>query len=170
MDIVIREEQPADRPAVYAVEAAAFGRPDEADLVKRLWQADVPFISLVAEAAGQVVGHALFTPVTVVGEHGRLPAVALGPIAITPTYQRQGIGGRLIRAGLAASRAAGYDVAFVLGHPEYYPRLGFEVSRPYGLTCAYDVPDNAFMVMALQPGALARVQGVVHYRPEFDGV
>ncbi len=170
MDIVIREEQPADRPAVYAVEAAAFARPDEANLVKRLWQADVPLISLVAEAAGQVVGHALFTPVTVVGEHGRLPAVGLGPIAITPAYQRQGIGGQLIRAGLAASRAAGYAVAFVLGHPAYYPRFGFEVSRPYGLTCAYDVPDNAFMVMALQPGALAGIQGVVHYRPEFDGV
>ncbi len=170
MEVVIREEREGDREAVYAVEAAAFARTDEAELVEKLKQADIALISLVAEAEGQIVGHIVFSPVTVVEENGRSPAIALGPLAVLPEFQNQGVGSHLTRAGLAACREAGQVVVFVLGHADYYPRFGFEVTRPYHIACEFDVPDEVFMVAELYLGALADVAGIVHYHQVFKGV
>lgn len=171
MKVKIRAERPGDWEAVHDVEAAAFGRPAEADLVDRLRQVETAMISLVAEVDGHTVGHVLFTPVSVVAGAGRVPAMALGPLAVAPECQKQGIGSALSWAGLDACRAAGHRLVFVLGHPDYYPRFGFEAARPYGIRCEFEgVPDEAFMVMPLVPDALAGVQGMVMYHPAFQGV
>lgn len=97
------------------------------------------------------------------------PLAALGPVAIAPTHQRQGIGGQLIVAGLDLCRAMGYDLVIVLGHREYYPRFGFRPAAPLGIRWEHGAEAH-FMVLELQPGALAGVSGVARYRPEFDGV
>ena len=97
------------------------------------------------------------------------PLAALGPVAVAPTHQRQGIGGQLITAGLELCRAAGYDLVIVLGHREYYPRFGFRPAAPLDIRWEHGAEDH-FMVLELQPGALAGASGVVRYRPEFDGV
>jgi len=178
--IIVRPEHPADAPAVRAVNTAAFEGPAEADLVDAL-RGDPRVVSLVATLDGRVVGHALFTPVRIetpapVEGPGAVEAavagtaIALGPLAVHPDHQRRGIGARLARAGLEACRARGHDLAFVLGHPEYYPRFGFRPSAPLGLRCAYPVPDDVFMVVELAPEALAGRAGVVRYLPAFDGV
>lgn len=168
--IVVRQEQPPDAARVRQVNEEAFGRPDEADLVETLHRQGDVTLSLVAELNGEIVGHILFSPVRVVSEKGEWAAVALGPMGVRPPYQREGIGSRLVRAGLAACRQAGERVVFVLGHPSYYPRFGFEPSRPYDIACEYDVRPEVFMVLALEAGALASREGVVHYRPAFAGV
>lgn len=98
-----------------------------------------------------------------------LPLAALGPVAVAPARQRQGIGGQLIAAGLEFCRAAGYDLAIVLGHREYYPRFGFRPAAPLGIRWEHGAEAH-FMVLELRPGALAGVSGVARYRPEFDGV
>ena len=168
--MVIRAETPNDVAAIRLVNRPAFGREDEGALVDTLREAGAVICSLVAEAAGQVVGHVLYSPATL-DDDGRLTSVAaLGPVAVLPDQQRRGIGDALIRAGLDVCREQGYGLVIVLGHSTYYPRFGFRPSRPLGIRWEHDAPEAAFMVMELRPGALAGARGVVRYRPEFDGV
>lgn len=166
----LREERGEDRAAIHEVNRRAFPTSAEADLVDALRGAARPWISLVAEIEDQIVGHILFTPVRVVGEGGERPALGLAPMAVLPDFQNRGIGSRLVRAGLEACRAQGHPVVFVLGHPDYYPRFGFQPAAPRGLH--YKGPEFApyFMVAELEPGALDGWAGRVEYRPEFEGV
>ncbi|MCL4265716.1 MAG: N-acetyltransferase [Anaerolineae bacterium] len=169
--IQIRREQPEDEAAVRQVNEAAFGRPAEADLVDALRRRDVVTLSLVAERGGEVVGHILFTPVTITNENGGVvTAVGLGPLAVSPHSQREGIGAQLTQTGIEMLWQAGHEILIVLGHPEYYPRFGFASASRFGIRWEIEVPDEAFMVMALKPGALDGVTGIVRYQPEFNGV
>ena len=168
-EILIRTEDVGDVAAVHRVNALAFGREDEALIVDRMRERGVELISLVALVGEQVVGHALFSPVDVVGETAVSPSIALGPIAVLPEMQKQGIGGKLIHAGLEACRNAGHGVVFVLGHPSYYPRFGFRPTKPHGIGCEFPVPDDVFMVVELIPGTLETLEGTVTYQPEFRG-
>ncbi|MFN8474637.1 MAG: N-acetyltransferase [Anaerolineae bacterium] len=179
--LVIRPETAEDASAVRVVNEQAFARPNEADLVDALRANAAPIISLVAEWNGRVVGHIFFSPVTVETRHGAsqsggvspdeaFSAMGLGPLAVLPAYQGQGIGAALVRTGLAACRDAGHDFVVVLGHRHFYPRFGFVPARSRGLYSEYDVPDEVFMVVELRDGALAGRGGLVKYRPEFSGV
>ena len=169
--IVIREESPEDIPAVYRINEAAFGRSHEALLVKRLRDRKAIIHSLVAEEEGELIGHVLFSPIMIQGESGVVVvACALGPVAVLPEKQKEGVGSMLIEAGIKLCHRAGYAAMFVLGHPSYYPRFGFRPAGQFGISCAYKVPEEAFMVLELQEGALQGVSGVAHYHPEFDGV
>jgi putative acetyltransferase len=170
MSIAIRAEKPADVAAVYAVERAAFGRAAEAELVDRLRAAAQPHISLVAARDADIVGHIFFSPVSIATAPFALQPMGLAPMAVQPDWQRRGIGGALIRAGLDACRALGSGAVVVLGHPEYYPRFGFAPAVRWGLRCEYDAPDDAFMVLELVPGALDGVSGLVRYASEFAAV
>jgi len=169
--MLIRSEETNDMAAIQEVNRQAFGREDEGRLIDVLRQGGAIICSLVAEAAdGTIVGHVLFSPATLDQGGDTMPLAGLGPVAVWPSHQRQGIGDALIRAGLAICRNAGYEAAVVLGHPSYYPRFGFRPARPLGIRWEHDAPAEAFMVMELRPGALAGKSGVVRYRPEFDGV
>ena len=168
--LIIRAETKEDIPAVRRVNELAFGQPDEATLVDALRAAARPHISLVAVEDGRVVGHIFFSPVTIeaVDEAVDFGSTILGlaPMAVLPEYQRRGIGSQLVREGLSECRRIGCEVVVVLGHPEYYPRFGFVPASQKGLRCEYPVPDEAFMVAELKPGALT-VRGLVKYGPEF---
>lgn len=165
--ITIRAENAEDIPAVRRVNELAFGQPDEAALVDALRAASDPQISLVALADGQVVGHIFFSPVSIESEGSSSSALGLAPMAVLPEYQRQGVGSQLVREGLRECRRIGYNVVVVLGHPAYYPRFGFIPASRKGLRSEYAVPDEAFMVAELEPGALGGRRGLVKYRPEF---
>lgn len=97
-------------------------------------------------------------------------AAGLGPIAVLPENQDQGIGGALINKGIDLCRGARYRAVIVLGHPDYYPRFGFQAAGQLGINCAYDMPGDAFMALPLEKGALEGISGVAYYHPEFDGV
>jgi putative acetyltransferase len=169
--IVIREESPEDIPAIYRINETAFGRPHEALLVNRLREQKAIIHSLVAEEQGELIGHVLFSPIMVHSESGVVVvACALGPVAVLPEKQKEGIGSMLIEAGIKLCLRAGYPAMFVLGHPSYYPRLGFRPASQFGISCAYEVPEEAFMALELQYAALQGVSGVAHYHSEFDGV
>ena len=168
--MIIRAETREDYTAVRQVNEQAFGRADEANLVDVLRGRARPYISVVAEVGGRVVGHIFFSPVTIESESSAFSALALGPMAVLPEWQNQGVGSELIHRGFEECRSLGHDVVVVLGHPEYYPRFGFIPARRKGLRCEYPVPDDVFMVAELKEGALAGRQGMVRYRPEFGSV
>ena len=166
---IIRREGPGDIPGVRSLNEKAFGQPDEAALVDTLRENGRASISLVAVSGERVVGHILFSPMTL-EEGGETKALGLAPMAVMPELQRRGIGSRLVEAGLEDCRNMGYVAVFVLGHAGYYPRFGFVPASRFGIRCAYDAPDEAFMALELSPGALKSVRGRVLYAPEFDGL
>lgn len=176
--IAIQLERLGDISSIRYVNLQAFDRPDEADLIDALRKADHPLISLVAvessirekQIPDRVIGHILFSPVTIHSTSAVSSATALGPLAVLPEYQGQGIGSQLVEAGLEACREAGEGLVFVLGHPGYYSRFGFEAARPLGLAWEHNAPAGSFMVKELSAGALAGHNGVVRYLPAFNAV
>ena len=168
--IEIRAERAGDESAVRRVNELAFGRAGEADLVDALREAAGAQVSLVAADGGRIVGHILFSPVSIEPEDSSFAASGLAPMAVLPEWQRRGVGSALVRAGLDECRRAGRNAVVVLGHPGYYPRFGFVAASRFGLRCEYPVPDEAFMAAELAPGALAGRGGLVKYRPEFNEV
>lgn len=166
MDMTIRPEQNDDREAIWSVNRAAFETDAEADLVDALRQGGFVEISLVAEVDGEIVGHVLFSRLPIITEAGIVDAVSLAPMAVLPGRQRQGIGSRLVKAGLQACRERGHRIVVVLGHPEYYRRFGFSADLARPLESPFGGGD-AWMALELVPGALAGVQGRVEYPPPF---
>lgn len=193
--IEIRLEQPQDISVIHALTLAAFTRDQisgqmEADLNNRLRDNGKLLLSLVAELDGQVVGHVAFSPARIdldgrpVTEDGQLSLVsrlpsstlALGPIAVQPDHQRQGIGSQLILKGFEMLASQSHDLIFLLGHPGYYPRFGFRPAKALGVRWSGDQSDGPcepFMVKELREGALAErlngCTGVFYFAPEFDG-
>ena len=164
---VIRPEHDEDHEAVRRLNQLAFGGPGEAELVDALRAHGAATLSLGALDADRLLGHILFSPVTVDGAGEPWAAQGLAPMAVLPERQNRGIGAGLVEAGLRALAAAGHEVVFVLGHPAYYPRFGFRPAHPLGLMDEYGAPDEAFLVAELSPGALRGRRGTVRYRPEF---
>jgi len=168
--IAIRAEKAGDAKAIFQVITTAFGRDAEADLVDALRRRRQLTVSLVAERGGQVVGHVAFSPVIVTSPAETWEAVGLGPVAVEPSAQRQGIGTALVREGLRQCRRRNENVVFVLGHPGFYGPFGFVPSKPHGITWERSVPESLFQVAELRKNALAGRGGVVRYQPEFDTV
>ncbi len=163
----IRPEAPQDQDAIHHLNLAAFENGPEAVLVDALRISCEEYLAFVAEEYGAVVGHILFTPVTVDGSDAT--GMGLAPMAVLPSHQRKGIGSRLVRHGLDHLRQSGCPFVIVLGHPEFYPRFGFKPASTYRLVSQWEgVPDAAFMVAVLDPGALPEKGGTARYRDEFD--
>lgn len=160
-----RPETEQDIPAIRAVNLGAFPTPLEADLVEALRDdpAWLPGLSIVAEGAdGTIAGYSLLTRCHVDG----VPALALGPCAVLPRYQRRGAGTAAIRADLAGAQAMGESLVLVLGHPEYYPRFGFVPASSYGIHPSFEVPDEAMMALVLD-SAVAPPSGTIVYPTPF---
>jgi len=166
--ICIVSERPEHVPAMHRVNELAFGRSAEADLVDALRANGRAVLSLVAECDAEIVGHILFSPVTIESERGIHRALALAPMAVLPEHQNLGIGSELVENALDVIRESEDEIAVVvLGHPEYYPRFGFVPANRFGLKCEYDAPDEAFMALETRPGSLKGIAGAVRYPPEF---
>ena len=166
--LLIRDEVPGDAAAIAAVLAAAFGQPAEAELVEALRAAGALTLSLVAEAPDSaLVGHIAFSPVTIDGK-GADRLLGLAPLAVLPAWQGRRVGTALVEASLARARAAGAELVFVLGEPAYYRRFGFRPAGERSIVWEHAAPAEAFMALALGPGAGAATRGVLRYRAAFD--
>lgn len=163
--ITVRAERPADGLAVSRVNQAAFGGNDERCLVEALHAGGFVLLSLVAELDGLIVGHALFSRMSIETGQRAAAAVALAPMAVLPDYQRRGIGSHLLRRGLDLLRARGEDIVIVVGHADYYPRFGFSTDKARTIESPF--PRDVFMALELRPGALDDVGGRVRYPPPF---
>lgn len=167
--MIIRAEQLKDHASVRAVNASAFETTAEASLVDALREQAHQVVSLVAEEGGSVIGHIMFSPVSLSG-HPELRIMGLAPMAVAPEHQRKGIGSALVRAGLEQCRQLGFGAVVVLGHPSYYPRFGFLPSAHFGIGCEYEAPEEAFMLVELQPGFLDGATGTVRFHAAFKEV
>jgi len=165
----IRPETEADGSAVRAVNEAAFETSVEADLIEVLRGKSSEVISLVADSGDAVVGHILFSRVTL-AEYPQLKLMGLGPMAVAPQHQRSGVGSALVREGLAQCRRHAVHAVVVLGHPQYYPRFGFVPASRYAIRSEYDVPEDVFMIAELEGGALHGVSGLIRYDQAFASV
>lgn len=129
MNLHIRPEQPTDYPGISEVTLLAFGNQYGTPLIiplRRQFASFDPDLSLVAVLDNKVVGHILFSPYEIRLLETTVKAVNLSPLAVHPDHQRKGIGGQLIEAGHRIAAEKGYPLTFVLGHPEYYPRFGYQ--------------------------------------------
>ena len=154
VDAVIRDERATDVAAIRRVNIAAFEADDEADLVDQLRTDGDVVVSLVAELDATIVGHILFSRLSVDANDHAVSGAALAPMAVVPRCQNLGIGSALVNAGLQRCRRLGVELVAVLGHQNYYPRFGFSAELAKRLGPPYGGP--SFMALELVPNVLRR--------------
>ncbi|WP_080875760.1 GNAT family N-acetyltransferase [Oceanobacillus timonensis] len=176
MNITFRQEQPKDYSQTEALIEQAFRNEVMTDhqehfLVDRIRKSNafIPELSIVAvNQQNNIIGHILFSIISIENKEQATPSLALAPISVHPDYQNKGIGSMLMKEGLEKAKAAGYRSIIVLGHADYYPRFGFKPASLWGIEAPFDVPEEAFMALELEPGVLERTSGIVHYSKAFS--
>lgn len=170
MTTTIRPATENDADAIDTVIRAAFagtdsGHQGEAELVRMVGEDGDTLVSLIAEAAGDVVGHVLFSRMAIEADGAALSGAGLAPVSVLPELQGQGIGDALIRAGLDALREQGVAISFVLGHTAYYPRFGYSPDLAARFASPFAGPH--FMAMMLDSHAAWPLGGRADYAPAF---
>ena len=164
--VQIQEERDDDLPGIRELNKRAFGQEQEANIVDALRSNGGSLLSLVAIASDVLVGHIMYSPLSV----GEIAGAGLGPMAVLPEYQRLGIGSQLVETGNQILKDNGCPFVIVVGHPNYYPRFGFTPASAHGITCEWEVPDNVFMLLVLDKMKMRGVSGLAKYRHEFSSV
>ena len=157
---MIRDARPDDLDAIVAVTSAAFG--PTAEKAVRIVREVEPEVSLVWEEEGEVRGHTMLSRMRM----GDLRPLQLSPVSVDPWHQRRGIGSALVREALARADALGEPFVVLLGHPEYYPRFGFEPATPHGILAPGEFGD-AWMIARLSAWDGSH-RGRVEFPPQCD--
>lgn len=175
MEIKLRQENPADYEQVFKLTELAFANMpfadhDEQFLVERLRKSEffIPGLSLVAESDGKIIGHILLTRLKIQGTETEFESLSLAPVSVLPEFQKQGIGGMLIRKAHQVATNLGYKSVILVGHPEYYPRFGYKKASEFGLKFPFQAPDDACMAIELVDNGLEGITGMVVYSPEYN--
>mgnify|MGYP001549824990 CR=1 FL=1 len=164
----IRKTKESDKNEIEKIHLAAFDGEHGQGVAKLTLDLLVdntaePILSLAAIENDQIVGHILFTKVSISNEN--VSAQILAPLAVRPDMQKKGIGTSLINEGLKQLKEFGVEIVFVLGHPEYYPRCGFiGKAESLGFKPSYPVPEkhaDAWMVQELKEGLIGKIKGKV---------
>ncbi|MFD0675574.1 MULTISPECIES: GNAT family N-acetyltransferase [unclassified Paenibacillus] len=173
--MIIRTETKDDYSQVYELNDKAFGnRDNESKLIEqiRLSEQFIPELSIVAEADKQIIGHILLSRAKVVDQVNdqlkEYDVIVLAPIAVSPDYQKQGVGTQLMMEGMKRTKQLNYSIILLIGHPAYYPKFGFKPARNYGIELTqFKVSDEVFMVCELIEGQLKHCQGELQYPNSF---
>ncbi|MFT9847097.1 GNAT family N-acetyltransferase [Aneurinibacillus sp. REN35] len=166
MNIHIKQETPADYKTTEKVIKSAFASMEfsdkkEHELVSRIRKTDafIPQLSLVAinRDNKKIVGHILLSKIKIVNDTEIVESLALAPVSVLPDYQHKGIGRLLILEALQKAKELRYNSVIVLGHPEYYPKFGFNKASLWGIEAPFEVPEESFMAVELHDHALSHV-------------
>ena len=168
--MLLRTEKSADRPAISKLTARAFAdqangeEPSEVALLEQLYSCDeyIQQFSVVALIEDQIVGHVIATRGWL---NGDVPLLGLGPIAVDPEFQGQGIGGALLNEIRDRATDAGERAIVLLGHTTYYPRFGYVPAIPAGIEPSDVSWGDHFMALALDGNELP--QGKFTYAKPF---
>lgn len=166
--IAIRNETRADEAAIADVTLAAFETLEvsshtEQFIIEVLRAAKALAVALVAELDGRVIGHVAFSPVAM--SDGTPDWYGLGPVSVLPAYQRRGIGKALIREGLTRLKGQGARGCCLVGHPDYYRKLGFMNVTGLGHE---GVPQEFFLALSFD-GQMPQGTVVFHEGFKADG-
>ena len=178
--MLIRQELREDADAVRAIHRAAFAKPATSDQQATDGSVEARLVDvlrdhgdllaplcLVAERDGEVFGHVAVSRGLLDDEPA--PLVALGPLGVRPDAQRLGVGSALMHATLAAADALGERGVILLGHPEYYPRFGFEPAVDHGITPPQPWGPQYFMLRRLTAWGTG-LRGRFRYAPAFEAL
>lgn len=167
--MIIRQENRTDHDEVYNLIKQAFLSAEhsdgtEQDLVVSLRKSVsfIPDLSLVSVENSKIIGHILFTKITI----GSNVELALAPLSVLPDYQKRGIGLSLITEGHRIAKTLGYDYSVVLGNPRVYSKAGYVPASTYGIKPPFAVSDENFMAIKLNRDAKA-LDGIVKYDNAF---
>ena len=146
----MRPERQGDAEPIRAVTALAFaGMPysdgSESEIASRLRDAGALSVSLVADSNGEIIGHIAFSQVHL--SDGSSGWFGLGPLAVSPRFQRRGVGSALVEAGLAWLQELQAAGCVVLGDPAYYGRFGFQADTALRLS---GFPAEHFQALVLK--------------------
>lgn len=167
-NVVIRDRKPADDEVIRQLNDQAFGGRDESGLIEALRSTDLAVIELVAIESAAIVGHILFSRLDLMLDERPVRSLALAPMSVLPSRQRAGIGSDLVRSGIERAQHDGWEAVIVLGHPAFYSRLGFSAALAHCIEAPFS--GEAFMALALRPGALDGLAGRVTYAPPFGAL
>lgn len=163
----VRPEAEGEQARIRAIYERAFDTDAEAGVVEALRTESRPYIGLVAEDEGVVVGHLVLSEVVVETRHGIMKGLGLAPLAVAKESQGRGIGSALVRAALEEAKRQGADFLVVLGDPAFYSRFGFVSAAPALRWRSRDF-DPFFLVFPLREGILEDLRGVVTYQPAIE--
>jgi len=163
----IRRTTDSDRSAISDIHMSAFGPAQGQEIVELVNgllgdETAKPLLSLAAEKENTIVAHILFTRATLHHEQQNVSVRILAPLAVMGEFQGGGIGEELISEGLKQLAETGVDLVFVLGHPGYYAKFGFQPAGALGFAAPYPIPSehaDAWMVQELRPGVIGNIQG-----------
>ncbi|XFA98590.1 GNAT family N-acetyltransferase [Candidatus Izemoplasma sp. B36] len=173
MNIKIRPEEPGDYNLVEEITKEAFTRDDydcnEHIIVNKLRNASecIKELSYVLELDNQVIGHIIYSKCIIQGNEN-FDVITFGPVSIKKAYQRKGFGSKLISFTINKARELGYNGIVIYGHPEYYPRFGFENAEKYSISTKEGKNGDYFMALELYPGGLNAVEGRLYQSDIFD--
>lgn len=172
--IKIRQETKDDLREVFELNYLVFGQDNEAKLVDALRKnqtAFVPELSIVATIVKKIVGHILFTKIQIKDDSGKLyESLGLAPMAVKTEFQKNGIGGQLVKKGFEVAKKLGFKSVIVLGHEHYYPKFGFQPASKWQIKAPFNVPENVFMAIELDADGFKNISGTVVYPKEFETV
>jgi putative acetyltransferase len=168
MNAIIRPENTGDYEQISSVIEAAFGQKNEATLVEALREKDEyePKLSLVAVYRNKIIGHILFYPIKIKAAEEKT-TLCLAPVSVHPSFQKKRVGEKLIKEGLKTAQHLSYESVVVVGHPSYYPKLGFSKASKWRMKVSFECPDEAFMALELKKGALKDAAGTVDFPKEY---
>lgn len=172
--ITIRTAEETDYPGIYDLIRAAFkddpnSDQNEAEIVQKL-QREKSFkneLSIVACYGNTIAGYILLSEVIITGKQQDYKALALAPLAVLPSFQKQGIGSALVKKAHQTATDLGYELIILIGHKEYYPRFGYTEASKHGITVPFDIPSPYVMIRELRKDAALEISGMVKYPTPF---
>ena len=166
--MIIRPETPADDDAIRRVVNDAFGATIEGDLVAAIRASDrfVPDLSLVAESGGQTLGHVISSYVDV----DTTRVLQVGPLAVVPSHQRQGVGSALMHETIRIADERGEPLLLIEGNPAYYGRFGFTRADEQGIEAPPEALAAKYFMLRPLDAYDASLRGRAIYPPETFGI
>lgn len=174
MRVIIRPEQPTDYSEIARLLKAAFSEHEYSEqpahlLVERLRKSRAysPDLALVAESGQRLLGYVLLVPVSLADEASDVSLLAMAPLAVDPSCQRQGIGALLMQKAQERAKSQGCSAIILVGDPAFYTKLGYELMRFFQLELPFKVPEAHCMVQVLNKEKLKDLKGRVVYPAAF---
>ena len=170
--MIVRPETPDDHDDIRRIVDEAFGTTIEGDIVAAIRASDrfVPDLSLVAVSEGQSLGHVISSYADVTLVSGTRRVLLVGPLAVVPAHQRQGIGSALMHETVRVADERGEPLLLIEGNPAYYGRFGFTRADAQGIEPPPEALAAKYFMMRPLAAYDDSLRGSAVYPPETFGI